>query len=90
MIHWYQDEKKVIELAEFLTESGQIKTTDELIEYFKHPSKYTEVWDIYQKEILGTVPIHSILSKKLSPNNSKKIQSPIKFSESCACGIKNH
>lgn len=50
---WYRYETKVTELAEFLVQSGEISTTDELLEYFKDPKKYTGVWNIYEKEMLG-------------------------------------
>lgn len=51
---WYNDIDKVVELGEFLVQSEEITSTDELLEYFKHPQRYTEVWNIYEKEILGT------------------------------------
>lgn len=57
MIHeWYKDEKKVIELAEFMVDVDQITTADELLEYIKYPDRYTEVWELYQEEILGKYP----------------------------------
>lgn len=56
MIEWYKDPKIVMEFAEFLVESDQIKTAGELLEYFRHPDKYTEVWRLYQEEIRGVPP----------------------------------
>ncbi len=55
MVHheWYLDIKNVLELAEFMVESDQMATAKELLEYFKHPEKYTEVWHLYQSEIHG-------------------------------------
>jgi len=54
---WYRYETKVMELAEFLVQSEEIASTDELLEYFKDPKRYTAVWNIYEKEILGTEPL---------------------------------
>lgn len=88
MVHWYKDEKKVIELAEFLTDSGKITSTDELLEYFKYPEKYTEVWNIYKKEILGAEQTHIGSSKKISSRGTKKILKPVTLVASCACGTK--
>ncbi len=50
---WYEDKKNLIELAEFLVESDELTTAKELLEYFKHPQKYTEVWQTYQEEVMG-------------------------------------
>ena len=80
MTYWYEDEKKVIELAEFLTQSEEISTVDELLDYFKHPEKYTDVWNIYEKEILGK-PVSNGLKKGLRP---KQIPMVVSI-ESCAC-----
>ena len=88
MVYWYKDEKKVIELAEFLTDSGKITSTDELLEYFKYPEKYTEVWNIYEKEILGAEQTHIGSSKKMSLRDTKKTVKPMTSVEQCACGAK--
>lgn len=53
MHEWYKDQKNLIELAEFMVESEQVVTAKELLEYFKYPEKYTEVWNLYREEILG-------------------------------------
>lgn len=53
---WYIDIKNVFELAEFMVESDQVVTAKELLEYFRHPEKYTEVWNLYQAEIHGRTP----------------------------------
>ena len=53
MTHWYEDKKNVIELAEFLVQSEELTTAKELLDYFKHPEKYTEVWNTYQEEVEG-------------------------------------
>lgn len=53
MTHWYENKKNIIELAELIVESGQIESARDLLEYFKHPERYTEVWNLYQEEILG-------------------------------------
>jgi len=53
MVYWYEDKKNLIELAEFLVEAEEIRTTKDLLDYFKHPEKYTEVWETYQEEVLG-------------------------------------
>lgn len=53
MVRWYEDKKNLIELAEFLVEAEEIRTTKDLLDYFKHPEKYTEVWETYQEEVLG-------------------------------------
>lgn len=52
---WYEDSKNVFELAEFMVESEQIESAKELLEYFKRPEKYTEVWNLYQTEIHGKI-----------------------------------
>jgi hypothetical protein len=64
---WYKDQKKVIELAEFIVETDQITTAKELLDYFKHPDKYTEVWRLYQEEILGKSSSHRLDSKASLP-----------------------
>ena len=56
MIEWYKDQKSVIEFAEFLVESDQVITAKELLEYFEHPENYTEVWKLYQEEMIGILP----------------------------------
>ncbi len=84
MIHWYEDEKKVIELAEFLVHSNEIISTEELLEYFKHPERYTGVWNIYEKEILGKISTFPEFSKKTyshSPEHVPRHTTPL-----CACG----
>ncbi len=53
MKHWYENKKNIIELAEFLVESKEFTTTKELLDYFKHPENFTEVWNTYQEEVLG-------------------------------------
>lgn len=53
MIRWYEDKKNLIELAEFLVEAEEIRTTKDLLDYFKRPEKYAEVWETYQEEVLG-------------------------------------
>jgi hypothetical protein len=50
---WYEDNKNLIELAEFLVEAEEIKTVKDLLDYFKYPEKYNEVWETYQEEVLG-------------------------------------
>lgn len=88
MINWYEDEKNVMELAEFLVQSTEISTTDELLDFFKYPEKYTDVWNIYAEQILGRTPMRIGLSK--NGQFLKHKQSPIvKTSiESCACTSK--
>ena len=53
MTRWYEDKKNMIDLAEFLVESEELTTAKELIDYFKNPEKYTEVWNTYQEEVEG-------------------------------------
>lgn len=50
---WYNNKENVAELAEFLVGTEQIGTSDDLLDLFEHPGRYTEVWNLYQKEILG-------------------------------------
>lgn len=86
MTYWYEDEKRVIELAEFLVQSEEMKSIDELLEYFKHPERYTDVWNIYEKEMLGTKPISPRFLKKEQSCELK--QAPISsviLVEPCAC-----
>jgi len=69
MVHeWYADLKNVFELAEFMVESDQTITAKELLEYFRHPEKYTEVWNLYQAEIHGrTSGSHRPNSERVLP-----------------------
>lgn len=53
---WYEDTDKVMELAEFLIESEQLETASDLLDYFEDPEKYTDIWELYQEEILGISP----------------------------------
>ena len=53
---WYEDTEKVMELAEFLVESEQLETASDLLDYFEDPEKYTDIWELYQEEILGISP----------------------------------
>ncbi len=53
MNNWYSDHNKIWELAEFLIGVGEINTAEELLYFLYHPDKYTEVWVVYQKEIMG-------------------------------------
>jgi hypothetical protein len=53
MVHWYEDKKNIIELAEFLVETEEIRTAKDMLDYFRYPQKYTEVWGTYQEEVLG-------------------------------------
>lgn len=56
---WYENKKNVIELAEFLVESDELTTAKELLEFFKNPERYNEVWETYQQELLGKTPSRS-------------------------------
>lgn len=86
MTYWYEDEKKVMELAEFLVQSEEIASLDELLEYFKHPERYTEVWNIYEKEMLGAKSISSgLLKKEPSFALKKSPVSSVILVEPCAC-----
>jgi hypothetical protein len=83
MVYWYEDEKKIIELAEFLVQSEEIVSTEELLEYFKHPEKYTGIWNIYEREILGTVSTFGKPQKKGLLNGLKSASVPSAIS--CVC-----
>lgn len=48
---WYDDKNKVLELAEFMVDAEEMTTAKELLDYFKNPGKYNEVWKIYEEEI---------------------------------------
>jgi len=86
MTYWYEEEKKVIELAEFLVQSEEIISTDELLEYFKHPERYTDVWNIYEKEMLGAKPISlGPLNKETSCTLRQAPVSSVILVEPCAC-----
>lgn len=60
MVHWYEDNKNLIELAEFLVEAEEIRTAKDVLDYFKHPEKYSGVWETYQKEVLGKQHPHGM------------------------------
>lgn len=68
---WYEDTDKVMELAEFLVESEQLETASDLLDYFEDPEKYTDIWELYQEEILGIFP------KKLKPFIGEKGPGPL-------------
>ena len=68
MVHWYEDKKNVIELAEFLVESEELTTAKELIDYFKNPEKYTEVWNTYQEEVEGKIHSSNMCIYKRVPS----------------------
>lgn len=53
MVHWYEDKKNLIELAEFLVEAEELRTAKDMLDYFKYPEKYNDVWKTYQVEVLG-------------------------------------
>ena len=84
MVNWYEEEKNVVELAEFLVQSKEISTTDELLDFFKHPEKYTEVWNIYEEQILGKEPVRIGFLKNEKLNGHKRPQI-FKDHISCAC-----
>ncbi len=91
MTYWYVDEKNVIELAEFLVQSEEISTTDELLDFFKYPEKYTDVWKIYEEQILGkTVHIGFSQNGQFDINKQNtKSKSPITTTHiGCACSEK--
>lgn len=48
---WYEDKNKVLELAEFMVDAEEMTTARELLDYFKNPIKYNEVWKLYEEEI---------------------------------------
>lgn len=50
---WYEVRKNVIQLLEFLMDCELVVTTDDVIDLAKNPSRYDEVWKIYQREING-------------------------------------
>ncbi len=83
---WYNNPDKVMDLGEFLVQSEEISTTDELLEYFKHPERYTDVWNIYEKEILGVDHISPGLSKKVSSSKSGQSPITIELIKPCGCG----
>lgn len=86
MVNWYEDEKKVMELAEFLVQSEEITSVDELLGYFKQPERYEEVWNIYEKEILGGKSITpGLLKKEPSCALKKSPVSSVVLVEPCSC-----
>jgi len=52
---WYDNKENVAELAEFLVGTEQIVSSEDLLDLFENPERYTSVWNLYQKEILGQV-----------------------------------
>lgn len=52
-MYWYNDNKSIWDLAIFLIEIDEINTADQLLYYLYHPDKYTDVWTIYQRQIIG-------------------------------------
>lgn len=53
MNHWYNDNKAVWGLGEFLIGIDELNTAEQLLYYLYHPWEYTEVWVVYQREIMG-------------------------------------
>lgn len=53
MHQWFYERENVIELAEFLVDTEQISNMRDLLDYFKDPSRFTDVWIIYRTEIIG-------------------------------------
>ena len=82
---WYEDEKKVVELAEFLVQSVELASIEELLEYFKHPDRYTEVWNIYEKERLNTIRISPQFSTKEQTHEQIEHKTQPSLSSSCSC-----
>lgn len=50
---WHKIKKNVIDLMEFLMDCELIVTPDDVIDLVKNPSRYDDVWKLYQKEING-------------------------------------
>jgi len=48
---WYNSQQEVLGLADFMVGSGEMKSADELLHYFKNPEEYTEVYILYLREI---------------------------------------
>lgn len=57
---WYDDKNKVLELAEFMVDTEEMTTARELLDYFKNPAKYTNVWKLYEEEMGTRSPIENI------------------------------
>lgn len=52
-MEWFKIKRNVIDLMEFLMDCELIVTPDDVIDLVKNPSRYDEVWKLYQKEING-------------------------------------
>lgn len=50
---WYNDRNNVLSLLDFLIGAELIIDADEVIEFSKHPERYSHVYSIYEREILG-------------------------------------
>lgn len=50
---WHDNKENVAELAQFLVGTEQITSSEDLLDLFESPERYTDVWNLYQKEILG-------------------------------------
>lgn len=50
---WYKIKENVVELIFFLIDIEQITTPVEVLDLVDHPMKYTDVWTLYRKEIMG-------------------------------------
>ena len=53
MSPWYDDKSNVIKLLEFLMDCELVTVAEDVIDLVKNPSKYDEVWKLYQKEMNG-------------------------------------
>ncbi len=50
---WYDIRSNVIELLEFLMDCELVVVAEDVIDIMKNPSRYDDVWKLYEKEING-------------------------------------
>ena len=54
---WYKEPANVLELREFLIDSESFVDNEEVHKFLQSPEKYTEIWNLYQKEIVGPIKV---------------------------------
>lgn len=52
-MEWFENKSNIVGLLDFLIGAEQITTKEEVIHFSKHPERYTDVFVIYAREILG-------------------------------------
>lgn len=52
-MEWYNNRSNVLSLLDFLIGAELIDNAEDVIQFSKHPERYSDVYTIYEREILG-------------------------------------